>query len=368
MSLTAWRHCCRPISLARRFHRSSVLLNLDLKYAEKICKLAEEKGLSLDDLKQTAKEKAKGLAAEEARKLRDAAKRLQQTAEASVETSSVPPTGPRTTTPAAFRTGERKDSSPVKVSFAFEPCMNPFDDVSQPLSSILNLSKLVSTPHTPEQISALWTTYHASKSGGTGRGFVCASIPIDLYRKMAKVGAKYPTFVVALPREQQPPSDSTVTERESTAYEFYFLQWIFHEAPPPPSATVDPFARRNQQPSPNPELSTVLFTPLQEYKLRGSFATPYLVNTHYTDLVSTNGVVLLRGEITPSAATAPGSGDGRYMMTQEDAQMLSMAVQKFYLWDSGDKGERDAERLLQIFHEKPEEFDWKELLKHSRLA
>lgn len=53
------------------------------------------------------------------------------------------------------------------------------------------------------------------------------------------------------------------------------------------------------------------------------------------------------------------------MLNQEDAQLLSMGVQKFYLWSNGNGQEREGERLLKSFHEKPEDFRWEELLKHA---
>jgi len=118
----------------------------------------------------------------------------------------------------------------------------------------------------------------------------------------------------------------------------------------------------------NPQISTVLFTTLQEYKSKGSYATPYLVLTHYTDLARTHGIVLMRGEITPTSTPSDGGVDGRYKLTQKDGQLLSMALQKFYLWDGTRKAEQigeEGERLLKIFHEKPEEFKWEELLKHA---
>jgi ATP synthase F1 complex assembly factor 1 len=121
-----------------------------------------------------------------------------------------------------------------------------------------------------------------------------------------------------------------------------------------------------------------LFTPLQEYKLRQSFATPYLILTFYPDFAQTHGIVLLRGEITPSAAAAaaiPGQdiSTARFLLSQIDAQLLAIGVQKFYLWgnesdDSGQKGDRNAEKLLRQFHEQPEEFNWADLLEHARLT
>lgn len=225
---------------------------------------------------------------------------------------------------------------------------------SQPLSSILNTSRVQSTPHTSEQITQLWNAYHMSRSGGTGRGFLCASIPLDLYKKMSAVAEKYPTFVIPI-RRPRDASTPPVNGESDSAYEFYFLQWDFHDAPPVPSAKEDPFAKPPSSESPNPKISTVLFTPLEEYKLRNTFATPYLVLTNYTDLASTHGLVLLRGEITPSSGAS-----GNYMLSQEDAQQLSMAIQKFYLWGNG-KGE--GEKLVKTFHEKPEEFKWEDLIR-----
>ena len=183
------------------------------------------------------------------------------------------------------------------------------------------------------------------------------------------VSSKYPAFVVPVPRIKDGPREEGEAEK---AYEFYFLQWGFHGAPPPPSIVEDPFSVSTKtDPALNsPQISTVLFTPLQEYKMRASFATPYLVLTFYTDLASTHGTVLMRGEITPAAAAGASDPAGRHMLSQEDAQLLAMEVQKFYLWgEPGTEGkEREAERLLKVFHKRPEEFQWEELLKHAELS
>lgn len=208
-------------------------------------------------------------------------------------------------------------------------------------------------------ISTLWTAYHTSRSGGTGRGYLCATIPVSTYEKMANVAARYPNFVLPLPR------DASQTEHAdaSSAHEFFFMEWAFHGAPTQPSASIDPFQK--PKPSSNPPISTVLFTPLQEYKLRGSFATPYLALTNYTDLVQSHGVVLMRGEITPSTgATVSGDNtDGRYLLNQQDAQMLAMGLQRFFLWGEGQQ-DKPAE-LLKRFHESPSNFSWEDLLKYS---
>ncbi|KAG6857607.1 hypothetical protein H0H87_010175 [Tephrocybe sp. NHM501043] len=313
------------------------------KYAEKLHQRALEKGMTVDALKAKIKEEQ----AEEARRARELKAAEAAEAAAAAKAASSNSYEQQTSTSAPW---VRKDSSPVK-----------------PLSSILNLQKLMATPHTHEQIGALWKAYHLSRSGGTGRGFVCAAIPLDLYQKMAGIAERYPTFIVPVPREK-PPTEAQVEGENDTAYEFYFLQWDFHDVPPEPSATEDLFAPRKSTSfatSANPKTSTLLFTPLQEYKLRGTFATPYLVLTHYTDLAHSHGIVLLRGEVTPSSAAA--GGESRYMLTQADAQLLSMAAQKFYLWDGQGQASAGGE-LLKCFHERPEEFKWEELLKHASIT
>lgn len=171
---------------------------------------------------------------------------------------------------------------------------------------------------------------------------------------MLEVATKYPTFVLPVPRETAQTEDGS----KQPAHEFYLMEWGFHGPPPEPATVSDLFSPPKA--SSNPQTSTVLFTPLQEYKLRQSFATPYLVLTHYTDLVQSHGLVLLRGEITPSGASAEvGGGDtgGRFMLNQQDAQILAMHVQRFYLWRQGSD--------VKTFHETPNEFKWEELLKHT---
>lgn len=232
----------------------------------------------------------------------------------------------------------------------------------------------MATPHTSSQISALWTAYHASRTKGTGRGYICASLPLESYVAMTCVAKKYPVFVVPVPRESTPyPSAG---ESTGAAHEFFFLQWDFHPAPPassaPESNPFEPVISGSSCYIPEP--STVLFTPLQEYKLRTSFATPYLVLTFYTDLSQSHGIVLLRGEITPSSTSATTrSGEEtpeRFLLNQVDAQLLAMGLQKFYLWGDGRKdSEHDliAEALLKQFHEEPEKFSWQDLLKSSNV-
>lgn len=178
---------------------------------------------------------------------------------------------------------------------------------------------------------------------------------------MLDVASRYPAFVVPVPRENAQIAEEEQKD-DTQPTEFFYLEWGFHGSPLEPRAFDDLFSP--PKPSNNPQTSTVLFTPLQEYKIRTSFATPYLVLTHYTDLANSHGLVLLRGEITPSAAADVQAldGDGRFLLSQQDAQLLAMAVQKYYLWG---EGEDERAELLRRFYEQPEDFKWEDLLKDS---
>lgn len=331
-----------------RLHTRSATSAYDIKYADKLHQKAKQRGVDLDELKVQARQEAHRRQKEEA----ETAFVRKVHAKTIPAADGVTPSTAEKTLP-----GPRTDSSPIK-----------------PLSSILNVAKLLATPHPPSQISALWTAYHASRSGGTGRGYICASLPLDAYNRMTNVAKGYPSFVLPVPRQHRPET-SPLGNTSEPAHEFFYLQWDFYSTPSQPSATEpDPFQSVPSTPSciNLPPVSTVLFTPLQEYKLRGSFATPYLVLTFHTDLSYSHDLVLLRGEITPSAAVTDAKSGrdiaDRYLLSQVDAQMLAVGLQEYYLWSKG-KGaeERDstAEELLRRFHERPNDFDWQELLKRS---
>ncbi|KAI8983385.1 ATP11-domain-containing protein [Trametes punicea] len=341
--LLAWRSrsAFRSLSLSavsRDGGLATPKVNYEEKYAGKLQRKAQEQGKSVEQLRAELKEQERQ---RRLQKLKEESSKNKGMSETPRRTNASPDQSSVASTSAAAPT--RKDSSPVK-----------------PLSSIFNLDKILQKPHTPEQISVLWRAYHESRSGGSGRGYLCASLPVETYQKMLDVASKYPRFVIPVPRENAQVEEGL----KEPAYEFYLMEWGFHGPPPEPSKNGDLFAP--SKPSTNPQTTTILFTPLQEYKLRTSFATPYLVVTHYPDLAKTHGLVLLRGELTPSAASLPNGrandDSGRYMLSQQDAQLLAIHVQRFYLWNEG-SDERAA--LLKAFHETPAEFKWEELLKHT---
>ena len=169
---------------------------------------------------------------------------------------------------------------------------------------------------------------------------------------MLTVATRYPQFILPLPR----PAPEGEGEK---AYEFFMLQWDTYDAPPSPSSTSDIFAGKagtgKSEPS-LPRSATAIFTPLGEYKLRQTFAAPHLALTFYPDLAGTHDLVLLRGELTPRA-----SDPEQFLLSQQDAQLLALGLQRFYLW--GGTGGEEREALLKTFHERPQDFKWEDLVR-----
>lgn len=170
---------------------------------------------------------------------------------------------------------------------------------------------------------------------------------------MITVATRYPHFILPLPR---PAPEG---EEGQKAYEFFMLQWDAYDAPPPLDAATDPFAGKAGNigsESSLPRSATAIFTPLGEYKLRQTFAAPHLALTFYPDLAGSHGLVLLRGELTPRT-----SDPEQFLLSQQDAQLLALGLQRFYLW--GGSGGEEREALLKTFHERPQEFKWEDLVR-----
>lgn len=196
----------------------------------------------------------------------------------------------------------------------------------QPLQQIMDLSKITDTPHTPEQVASIWNGYHSIKGDGTGRGYLSASIPTGLFSSLIATAKLFPWFIIPLER--------TTPDSQSTGHEFFFLEWSFH--------------RTNN----DIEQAVVMFTPLQEYKLRQQFSQPYLVMTCYSDLIRTHQIGLMRGEISDSP-----NRPGEFLLSQNDAQLLAIQLQKFYLAQGG-----ASRKILETLHRNKAEFRWEELL------
>ncbi|KAI8337636.1 ATP11 protein-domain-containing protein [Chlamydoabsidia padenii] len=145
----------------------------------------------------------------------------------------------------------------------------------------------------PERIAQLWHTYHSTKEN-----VINAVIPAHIFQTLQERGERYPMFIFPLPRPN--------------GLEFYLLQ--FHQ-------------------------TQCYFTSLAEYKLRQDQARPFLSLTHYDELQHSKQIVLMHGHIHQPN-----------IVTSQDAQFLAFCVQRFY-------GDTDLFRLVQQFHEHPQDFD-----------
>ncbi len=179
----------------------------------------------------------------------------------------------------------------------------------KPLSAYIDIPKTLDLP--AREIEYIWRLRHAST-----RNSLCAVIPTDTYARMADAARRHPQFVLPLPRDGQ-------------GAEIHFLQWTF----------------------PTPTESTVLFTHLAEYKLRGEFSQPHTTVTHHLELAGPKGLVLLQG----------GVMDGRGVSVDE-ARWLLMCLQKFY-GVTDDAGPR--RRLLEQFSQGDGGFRVEDLLEEA---
>ncbi|GAA5968416.1 hypothetical protein JCM21900_002665 [Sporobolomyces salmonicolor] len=291
------------------------------KYRAALEAKAKKEGVTVEELKRRSAEAMKAKQAEEKAQ---GAESLGPVAAGSVETREE---GERSVQEEVVKPlpSASKQATPAKKG----------DSPVKPLHEIMDLSKV--SDLTTSALAQLWTTYHQAK------GFLSAAIPTETYLRMISSARKYPLFVLPLTRDVVGEApDGSETDQ---AVEMHLLNWAL--LPQPPSVN-----------EPVPPPSTVLFTPLAEYKARQEFAQPYLILTHYTDLSSSHGVVLMRGEISTHVA-----------LNDTDAQVLAVRMQLFYN-DSGKGGEVEQQRreLLRAFHETPEEFDVQKLIKAGEIS
>lgn len=228
---------------------------------------------------------------------------------------------------------------------------------TQPLASIINLPLILMTPHDAQQISAIWNTFHTTHPT-LSNSYLSASVPAETYDAMIATAKENPFFVLPLPRDSSDGGD---------AFEMFYMQWLFH---PPPTALPDANAANA---APLPPVTSVIFTPLAEFKNAGEWAQPYLTLTHYSDLARSHGTVLMRGEISAQTAQGPaGSAENPgFLLSQAQAQLLALALQRFYCADIVPPSEKVADaqeriqrsKALRDFRERPQEWDWQGLVR-----
>ena len=104
---------------------------------------------------------------------------------------------------------------------------------------------------------------------------------------------------------------------------------------------------------PTPTTTTVLFTHLAEFKLRGEYAQPHTTVTHHLDLADPKGLILLQGSVM----------EGRGI-TVEESRWLLMCLQKFY----GGEDKVERRKLLEQFSHGDGEFKVELLLEEAEKA
>lgn len=151
-----------------------------------------------------------------------------------------------------------------------------------------------------EEITEIWQEYHKNKD------CIAAVLTQEQFDKMFERGKKYGTFLLPLPREN--------------GYEFIVSQ--FHG-------------------------TEIHMTPLLWYQTHKENAPECLTMIHYTELLDSKGIVLMRGEFDTKSINGT------------EAQCLANELQIYY---SSDHPQRL--RLLQLFTEKPDEFKHMDLVAH----
>ena len=195
--------------------------------------------------------------------------------------------------------------SPSQVAPSSKPSTPPGIKL---LSSYIDIEKTIELPE--KEIEYIWRLRHASDPQS-----LCAVIPGSTYGRIETTARQHPQFILPIPREGK-------------GAEIHFLQWTF----------------------PSPSTSTVLFTRLAEFKLRGEYAQPHTTVTHHLDLVDGKGLVLLHGNVV----------DGRGI-TVDEGKWLLMCLQKFY----GAEHEVRRRKLLEQFSQGDSGFKVEELLEEA---
>ncbi|MBA0880439.1 hypothetical protein Goshw_001982, partial [Gossypium schwendimanii] len=88
------------------------------------------------------------------------------------------------------------------------------------------------------------------------------------------------------------------------------------------------------------QLPYMLFTGLEDYKARGTQASPYFTASFYTEFAESKDLVLIRGDIVFTSK-----------LTDEEAKWLLETTQSFYLNDVRYK-------LVECFNKEPRDFEF----------
>ncbi|KAL5774354.1 hypothetical protein ACOSP7_011911 [Xanthoceras sorbifolium] len=166
----------------------------------------------------------------------------------------------------------------------------------KPLDSIMDTDR--AKDKSPEDLVLIWDDYHL------GRGHIGASMKAQLYRLLEQRANDCRYFVIPL--------------WKGSGYTTMFAQV---------------------------QLPHILFTGLEDYKVRGTQATPYFTVTFYTEFAESKDLVLIRGDVVFTSK-----------LTDSEAKWLMETAQSFYLNDVRYK-------LVEQFNKDTRNFEFKDVLR-----
>ncbi|KAF8032141.1 hypothetical protein BT93_D1153 [Corymbia citriodora subsp. variegata] len=165
----------------------------------------------------------------------------------------------------------------------------------KPLDSIMDVGRV--KDRSAEEITSVWDDYHL------GRGHVGTSMKGKLYHLLEQRSVDCRHFVIPLWR--------------GSGYTTMFAQV---------------------------QMPHMLFTSLEDYKARGTQASPYMTVTFYTEFAESKDLVLIRGDVVFTSK-----------LSDAEAKWLLETAQSFYLNDTRYK-------LVERFNKQTRDFEFKDVL------
>ncbi|EXB88546.1 ATP synthase mitochondrial F1 complex assembly factor 1 [Morus notabilis] len=166
----------------------------------------------------------------------------------------------------------------------------------KPLDSIMDIERV--KDRSAEDIASIWDDYHL------GRGHIGASMKAKLFHLLEQRAADCRYFVIPLWR--------------GSGYTTMFVQV---------------------------QMPHMLITGLEDYKARGTQASPYFTIAYYKEFAETKDIALIRGDVVFTSK-----------LTDSEAKWLLETAQSFYLNDARYK-------LVERFNKETREFEFKDVLR-----
>ncbi|RMZ73891.1 F1F0 ATP synthase assembly Atp11 [Pyrenophora seminiperda CCB06] len=270
------------------------------KYREKLESKAKQKGLKdLDELREQYKDKIEEL-------------RKQAIVPGATGPLAQPPPSPPSLAQQASASPESKTTHPSSSKWPSPPPPPGAGSPTAPPPGLKTLSSLCDVElfakHSKKEIEELWRL-----RGVANPQSLHFSVPATTFSQLLRTAKQHPTFVLPVPRQIPADGSPAVDGQTQQAAELHYLQFAH----------------------PHEHTTTLMFTTLAEFKLRGEFASPHTTVSFHRELVDSHELVLGHGSII----------EGRGV-SLADATWLVMCMQKFYVHTAEGKGRSE---LLDLF-------------------